>query len=104
MQKKQQVLEDHIFKVLDLKDLIKGIKHLEKECDTKIAKLSKEIVDIDRMDILDTMIRTIINGTELPFVDAVLALRRWEHLARSQLSKASGTGQLFSPMILPTDF
>jgi len=63
-----------------------------------------EIVDIDRMDILDTMIRTIINGTELPFVDAVLALRRWEHLARSQLTKASGTGQLFSPMILPTDF
>ncbi len=63
-----------------------------------------EIVDVDRMDILDTMIRTIINGTELPFVDAVLALRRWEHLARSQLSKASGTGQLFSPIILPTDF
>ena len=63
-----------------------------------------EIVDVDRMDILDTMIRTIINGTELPFVDAVLALRRWEHLARSQLSKASGTGQLFSPMILPADF
>ena len=47
LQKKQQVLEDHIFKVLDLKDLIKGIKHLEKECDTKIAKLSKEIVDIE---------------------------------------------------------
>ena len=63
-----------------------------------------EIVDIDRMDILDTMIRTIINGTELPFVDAVLALRRWEHLARSQLSRASSTGQLFSPMILPDDF
>ncbi|MBA45688.1 MAG: hypothetical protein CMB31_03780 [Euryarchaeota archaeon] len=63
-----------------------------------------EIVDVDRMDILDTMIRTIINGTELPFVDAVLALRRWEHLARSQLSKASGTGQLFSPIILPADF
>tara|TARA_B100001113_G_C21063997_1_gene602497 strand:+ start:240 stop:704 length:465 start_codon:yes stop_codon:yes gene_type:complete len=63
-----------------------------------------EIVDVDRMDILDTMIRTIINGTELPFVDAVLALRRWEHLARSQLSKASGTGQLFSPMILPDEF
>ena len=63
-----------------------------------------EIVDIDRMDILDTMIRTIINGTELPFVDAVLALRRWEHLARSQLSRTSSTGQLFSPMILPADF
>tara|TARA_B100000902_G_scaffold89979_1_gene93728 strand:+ start:5250 stop:5714 length:465 start_codon:yes stop_codon:yes gene_type:complete len=63
-----------------------------------------EIVDIDRMDILDTMIRTIINGTELPFIDAVLALRRWEHLARNQLSRASGTGQLFSPMILPADF
>ncbi|MDP6857155.1 MAG: hypothetical protein QGH13_06460 [Candidatus Thalassarchaeaceae archaeon] len=63
-----------------------------------------EIVDVDRMDILDTMIRTIINGSELPFVDAVLALRRWEHLARSQLAKASGTGQLFSPIILPADF
>lgn len=47
LQKKQQVLEDHIFKILELKDLIKGIKHLEKECDIKIAKLSKEIVDIE---------------------------------------------------------
>tara|TARA_Y100000114_G_C11731362_1_gene313762 strand:+ start:835 stop:1137 length:303 start_codon:yes stop_codon:yes gene_type:complete len=46
LQKKQQVLEDHILKVLDLKDLIKD-KSWAKECDTKIAKLSKEIVDIE---------------------------------------------------------
>jgi len=63
-----------------------------------------EIVDQDRMDILDTLIRTVINTTELPFMDAVLALRRWEQLARTQLSFASGVGQLFSPMDLPEEF
>ncbi len=46
LQKKQDVLEDHIFKILDLKDLIKE-KSWAKECDIKIAKLSKEIVDIE---------------------------------------------------------
>jgi hypothetical protein len=63
-----------------------------------------ELVDQDRMDILDTLIRTVINATELPFMDAVLALRRWEQLARSQLASASGVGQLFSPMDLPEEF
>ncbi len=63
-----------------------------------------ELVDRDRMDILDTLIRTVINATELPFLDAVLALRRWEQLARSQLASASGVGQLFSPMDLPEEF
>ena len=42
-----------------------------------------EIVDQDRMDILDTLIRTVINATELPFIDAVLTLRRWEKIALS---------------------
>lgn len=63
-----------------------------------------EIVDQDRMDILDTLIRTVINATELPFIDAVLALRRWEQIARTQLASASGVGQLFSPMDLPEEF
>ena len=63
-----------------------------------------ELVDQDRMDILDTLIRTVINATEMPFIDAVLALRRWEQLARSQLAFASGVGQLFSPMDLPEGF
>ena len=63
-----------------------------------------ELVDQDRMDILDTLIRTVINATEMPFMDAVLALRRWEQLARSQLAFASGVGQLFSPMDLPEGF
>ena len=63
-----------------------------------------ESVDQDRMDILDTLIRTVINATELPFIDAVLALRRWEQIARTQLASASGVGQLFSPMDLPEEF
>ena len=49
-----------------------------------------EIVDIDRMDILDTMIRTIINGTELPFVDAVLALRSGSILLEVNFLKRQG--------------
>ena len=67
-------------------------------------ELTLEIVDQDRMDILDTLIRTVINATELPFMDAVIALRSWEQLARTQLSSASGVGQLFSPMDLPDEF
>ena len=30
-------------------------------------------------------------------IDAILALRQWEHLARTQLASAAGPGQLFSP-------
>ena len=61
-------------------------------------------VDIDRMDILDTIIRTIINSTELPFINAMILLKDWESIVILQLSKSSKPGHLFSPIELPDDF
>ncbi|MAV57316.1 MAG: hypothetical protein CMA14_00440 [Euryarchaeota archaeon] len=63
-----------------------------------------ESVDQDRMDILDTIIRTILNETELPFVPALAVLRDWEHIIRSQLTKSTSPGHLFSPLQLPENF
>jgi len=63
-----------------------------------------ESVDQDRMDILDTIIRTILNETEMPFVSALAVLRDWEYVTRSQLSKSTSPGHLFSPIQLPDDF
>ncbi|MDP6870323.1 MAG: hypothetical protein QGI21_06090 [Candidatus Poseidoniaceae archaeon] len=62
------------------------------------------IVDEDRMDILDTLIRVTIEETGLPMIDALLLMRSWEKLVREQLSQASGPGQLFSPTIIPEEF
>ena len=61
-------------------------------------------LDEDRMDILDTLIRTILNESQLPFTPALTLLREWEALIRVQLANASGPGQLFSPIDLPEDF
>ena len=61
-------------------------------------------LDEDRMDILDTLIRTILNESQLPFTPALTLLREWEALVRAQLANASGPGQLFSPIDLPEDF
>ena len=61
-------------------------------------------LDEDRMDILDTLIRTILNESQLPFTPALTLLREWEALVRVQLANASGPGQLFSPIDLPEDF
>jgi len=61
-------------------------------------------LDEDRMDILDTLIRTILNESQLPFSSALTLLREWEALARTQLAGASGPGQLFSPIDLPEGF
>ena len=63
-----------------------------------------ESVDQDRMDILDTIIRTVLNKTELPFLSALAVLRDWEYVTRSQLSKSTSPGHLFSPIQLPEDF
>lgn len=62
------------------------------------------LVDRDRMDILDTLIRVTLEETQMLVSDALGVLRSWEHLARSQLSQASGPGQLFSPTNIPEDF
>lgn len=61
-------------------------------------------LDDDRMDILDTILRSAMNATEMPLVDALMQLRQWEHLARNQLASAKGAGQLFSPLEIPDDW
>ena len=61
-------------------------------------------LDEDRMDILDTLIRTILNESQLPFTPSLTLLREWEALVRVQLANANGPGQLFSPIDLPEDF
>ena len=63
-----------------------------------------ESVDRDRMDILDTIIRTVLNETELPFIPALAVLRDWEHIIRTQLAISTSPGHLFSPLQLPENF
>ncbi len=61
-------------------------------------------VDEDRMDILDTLIRNVLNESELEFILALQELRDWEYEIRLQLSKVSGPGGLFSPISLSDGF
>ena len=63
-----------------------------------------EAVDAQRMDILDTLMRTVINDEQIPLLDAVLILRQWEHLARSQLSSIKHPRELYYPLGLPDGF
>jgi len=63
-----------------------------------------QTIDQDRMDIFDTIIRTIINGSEIPFVNAVSLMRDWEKIIRTQLVKSTSPGHLFSPLELPENF
>lgn len=81
-------------------------EHSDKTEDEKSFDLDKvmSIVDEQRMDILDTLIRVTLIETDATLVDAILALRPWQQIARIQLSKASGPGQLFSPIDLPEDW
>ena len=61
-------------------------------------------LDEDRMDILDTLMRTTINAVEVPFSSALALLRDWERLIRIQLSESRSPGHLFSPMRIPENF
>jgi hypothetical protein len=63
-----------------------------------------ENLDDDRMDILDTILRSSMTATELPLADALMQMRQWEHLARNQLADSKSTGQLFSPLEIPDDW
>ena len=63
-----------------------------------------ERVDQDRMDILDTLVRTILNESQLEFVSALREFRDWEFEIRKQLSEVSTPGGLFSPLSLDDDF
>lgn len=71
--------------------------------DFPLDKLMQNI-DQDRMDIFDTIIRTIINGSQIPFVNAVMLLRDWERVIRTQLVKSTSPGHLFSPLELDDNF
>ena len=61
-------------------------------------------VDRDRMDILDTLVRTILNESQMEFVSALQEMREWELEIRKQLSSVSSPGGLFSPISLAEDF
>ena len=82
---------------------IKGEFKTPKIEDFPLDKLMQNI-DQDRMDIFDTIIRTIINGSEIPFVNSIMLLRDWEKVIRTQLVKSTSPGHLFSPLELDENF
>lgn len=82
---------------------IEGDGRTPKISDFPLEKLMQNI-DQDRMDIFDTIIRTIINGSEIPFVNAIIVLRDWEKVIRTQLAKSTSPGHLFSPLELKENF
>ena len=61
-------------------------------------------IDQDRMDIFDTIIRTILNNAEIPLINGLTLLRDWESVTRKQLVNAASPGHLFSPLVLPDNF
>jgi hypothetical protein len=63
-----------------------------------------EIVDHQRMDILEALIRVTLIEIEVSLIEGILALRAWEQLARTQLAQATGPGQLFSPLEIPENW
>ena len=62
------------------------------------------VVDEDRMDILETLVRVTMIETEMILLDGISALRMWEHLVRSKLATISSPGQLFSPLEIPENW
>lgn len=62
------------------------------------------VVDKDRMDILETLVRVTMVETEMILLDGVSALRMWEHLVRGKLAIIKSPGQLFSPLEIPEEW
>ena len=62
------------------------------------------VIDEERMDILETLVRVTMVETEMILLDGIAALRMWEHLARTQLANITSPGQLFSPIERPEDW
>ena len=69
----------------------------ESETRFEVEKLL-DAVDEERMDILDTLIRTTINDEMISHADALMVMRSWEKDVRERLPLASTPGQLFSPL------
>lgn len=80
-----------------------SVEPVESETSFDLDK-ALSLVDRDRMDILDTLIRVTIEEVDLNLAEALGMMRSWEHLVRGQLSQAAGPGQLFSPTEIPDDF
>tara|TARA_B100001964_G_C13847897_1_gene428809 strand:+ start:58 stop:477 length:420 start_codon:yes stop_codon:yes gene_type:complete len=74
----------------------------ESETRFEVEKLL-DAVDEERMDILDTLIRTTINDEMISHADALMVMRSWEKDVRERLSLASTPGQLFSPLDIDED-
>ena len=79
------------------------VKPVESESNFDLDK-ALSLVDRDRMDILDTLIRVTVEEEQMLVSDALGVMRSWEHLVRNQLSQATGPGELFSPTAIPDDF
>ena len=62
------------------------------------------IVDKDRMDILEALVRVTMVETEMILLDGISALRMREHLVRSKLASITSPGQLFSPLEIPEEW
>lgn len=77
--------------------------HEEVKSSLAIDKLLS-VLDQDRMDILETLVRVTMIETEMILLDGISALRMWEHLARTQLANITSPGQLFSPLEIPEDW
>lgn len=73
------------------------------EIQFEIEKLL-DAVDEQRMDILDTLIRTTINDEMISHADALMLMRSWEKDVRERLAQASTPGQLFSPLEISEDY
>ncbi|MBF27235.1 MAG: hypothetical protein CMA98_05735 [Euryarchaeota archaeon] len=101
---KKATMENEILplEITEPRAIIEGVK-VPKIEDFPLDKLMQNI-DQDRMDIFDTIIRTIINGSEIPFVNAIMLLRDWEGIIRTQLAKSTSPGHLFSPLELDDGF
>ncbi len=101
---KKAIMENEILplEITEPRAIIEGVKAPKIE-DFPLDKLMQNI-DQDRMDIFDTIIRTIINGSEIPFVNAIMLLRDWEGIIRTQLAKSTSPGHLFSPLELDDGF
>ena len=83
--------------VLSTPHEISLLEKLESDHRFEVEKLL-DAVDEERMDILDTLIRTTINDEMISHADALMVMRSWEKDVRERLSLASTPGQLFSPL------
>ena len=77
--------------------------HDDKQSSLDINKILS-VVDEDRMDILETLVRVTMVETEMNLLDGVSALRMWEQLVREKLANIKSPGQLFSPLEVPEEW